>query len=189
MAHSVGQRLAVARELHDGIAQDLVGIGYSLDILLAESGLTNSSRSQIRTIRLHTDELIAKVRREIFNLRRGSESFTHSLKAITAEILGATAFDITLDEVFLSEEIAAELLVIATEILRNISQHAGANHVVIKLFSVNNRTCLEISDDGIGGVEMRDGHFGLQGIIERAENLGGIATFENQNGTKIAILV
>jgi signal transduction histidine kinase len=34
------ERLRIARELHDGIAQDLVGLGYGLDLVLAESELS-----------------------------------------------------------------------------------------------------------------------------------------------------
>lgn len=184
------QRLAVARDLHDGIAQDLVGIGYSLDLLLAEPDLSNVVRSRIRTTRLHTDELIAKVRREILNLRTSSSAiFVESLNLIAVKLLGNTPFEFRYEVVSLSEEFADELLAIATEILRNVSQHSRATHVEINLYNLNNRTCLEICDNGIGGVEMKNGHFGLQGIMERVEKIGGRAIFEDQNGTKIAILL
>lgn len=190
MATSSTQRLAIARELHDGIAQDLVGIGYSLDLLLAEPGLSNVVRSQLRTTRLHTDALIAKVRREIFDLRtHSSGTFTDSLTLIASKLLGEISVEIHSDEVPLEEDSATELLAIASEILRNISQHSRATHVDINLYNVNNRTCLEISDDGIGGAEMKNGHFGLQGIMERVEKIGGCATFDSKNGTKIAILL
>jgi signal transduction histidine kinase len=72
MAIPSPERLTVARELHDGIAQDLVGIGYSLDLLMAEPSLDTSARMQIRRTRLEVDSLIAKVRREILNLRTPS---------------------------------------------------------------------------------------------------------------------
>ena len=67
------EKLAIARELHDGIAQDLVGIGYSLDLLLAEPGLDTFARAQVRRTRLEIDALIAKVRSEILNLRSPTE--------------------------------------------------------------------------------------------------------------------
>jgi signal transduction histidine kinase len=46
-----------------------------------------------------------------------------------------------------------------------------------------------MSDNGIGGVRMQPGHFGLQGIVERVENLGGSITIESLEGTRIAILI
>jgi signal transduction histidine kinase len=64
------ERVRIARELHDGIAQDLVGIGYSLDVLLSEESLSNNARTEIRTTRFAVDELISKVRREILHLRK-----------------------------------------------------------------------------------------------------------------------
>jgi signal transduction histidine kinase len=91
--------------------------------------------------------------------------------------------------VALTDGQATELIAIATEILRNIENHAGATHVVISLYPINNRTCLEMSDNGIGGVRMQPGHFGLQGIVERVENLGGSITIESLEGTRIAILI
>ena len=63
------ERVRIARELHDGIAQDLVGIGYSLDLLLSEESLSKAARTDIRSTRFAVDELIGKVRREILHLR------------------------------------------------------------------------------------------------------------------------
>jgi len=53
------ERVSIARELHDGIAQDLVGIGYSLDMLLADSSLQVEMWSKLRTTRLDIDTLIS----------------------------------------------------------------------------------------------------------------------------------
>ena len=83
----------------------------------------------------------------------------------------------------------AEILSITTEILRNCRAHARATRIGITLYSVNNRTCLEVIDDGIGGAKVQDGHFGLPGLIERVHNLGGSITIESIEGTRIAILI
>jgi NarL family two-component system sensor histidine kinase LiaS len=60
----------LARELHDGIAQDLVGVGYSLDLLLANPETSIESRAQLRALRFTVTDLIDKVRREIYFLRQ-----------------------------------------------------------------------------------------------------------------------
>jgi signal transduction histidine kinase len=80
-------------------------------------------------------------------------------------------------------------MTISTEILRNIESHAGATHVVINLYPINNRTCLEVRDNGIGGARMQSGHYGLQGIVERVESLGGSITIDSITGTRIVILL
>ena len=63
------QRLDLARELHDGVAQDLVALGYELDLLLAAADTQAPVRKGIRSLRFQVDEMITKVRREIYQLR------------------------------------------------------------------------------------------------------------------------
>ena len=61
-------RIELARDLHDGIAQDLVALGYELDLLLGATESTVQSRREIRALRFKIDDLIAKVRREMYAL-------------------------------------------------------------------------------------------------------------------------
>jgi signal transduction histidine kinase len=65
---SLTQRVKLAQELHDGIAQDLVGLGYGLDSLLF-SEEDKTKRASLRAVRLDISTLIEKVRQEIFELR------------------------------------------------------------------------------------------------------------------------
>jgi len=184
------ERVRIARELHDGIAQDLVGIGYSLDVLLSEESLSNNARSEIRTTRFAVDELISKVRREILHLRKiSSAPLNIALQNLAEELLTQCEVTMRLEEVPLVESAHSELVLIATEILRNCSAHSRATHIGINLYPVNNRTCLEVIDNGIGGAHVKDGHYGLSGIIERVHALGGSLTIESIEGTRIAILI
>jgi signal transduction histidine kinase len=190
MALPSPEKLAIARELHDGIAQDLVGIGYSLDLLLAEPSLETTTRMQIRQTRLEIDSLITKVRREILSLRTPEKvSISNRLREIANVQIPEIALDFRCEEVLLSLACVDDLLAIATEILRNTAQHSRATHVAIHLYPVNNRTCLEICDNGIGGAQVKDGHYGLSGVLERVHNLQGSITIESIEGTRIAILI
>ena len=184
------ERVRIARELHDGIAQDLVGIGYSLDVLLSEESLSNNARCEVRTTRFAVDELISKVRREILHLRKiSSAPLNIALQNLAEELLTQCEVTMRLEEVPLVESAHSELVLIATEILRNCSAHSRATHIGINLYPVNNRTCLEVIDNGIGGAHVKDGHYGLSGIIERVHALGGSLTIESIEGTRIAILI
>jgi signal transduction histidine kinase len=177
------ERIRIAQELHDGIAQDLVAIGYSLDLLLSEESLPPSTRTDIRTTRFAVDELITKVRSEILDLRKSdNEPFHLRLQRIAAQLCAGfdTAFNV--EVVSLPEHQEFELFAIATEISR-------ATHIGINLYPVNNRTCLEVIDNGIGGAGVKDGHYGVPGLIERVHNLGGSITIESIDGTRIAILI
>lgn len=184
------ERIQIAQELHDGIAQDLVGIGYSLDLLLSEESLSSQARHEIRATRFAVDELISKVREEILNLRRGTGKPLHAqIQSLATHICSEQEVEFHLDEIAVAFHEEVEILAIATEILRNCIAHSRATHIVINLYSVNNRICLEVIDNGIGGANMRDGHFGLLGLKERVYALGGSITIESIEGTRIAILL
>ena len=103
-------RVALAQELHDGIAQDLVVLGFSIDHAISnchEADLKNS----LRQIRFTTTELIEKVRKQMHELRS-----SEPLMVPTGQV----------DTMF-------ETLRIVQEALRNIDQHSGATYFDIQI--------------------------------------------------------
>lgn len=184
------ERIRIAQELHDGIAQDLVGIGYSLDLLLSEESLSSRARSEIRATRFAVDALIAKVRAEILELRKEDGLPLHlHLREIATALCTGTELTLELEEVAVNAHQHTEIVAVTTEILRNALAHSRATHIGINLYSVDNRICLDVIDNGIGGANVQDGHYGLPGLIERIHNLGGSITIESIEGTRIAILI
>ena len=148
------RRVILAQELHDGIAQDLVGLGFSLDSLIAATS-DQTIRESLRHLRFSITELINKVRLEIHELRSASD--------LISETEGA--------------DFNYELLRVLSEILRNVSEHAQASVLSI-----------QITDNGIGGAQSKEGSFGLIGIQERITHLNGdIHIDSSQLGTKITI--
>ena len=107
---SLTQRVKLAQELHDGIAQDLVGLGYGLDSLLFLEA-DETKRTALRSVRFDINTLIEKVRSEILELRTvrneqaplGSQpEFAHELTKVFTEIINnvtkhshATRLDVT----------------------------------------------------------------------------------------------
>ena len=148
------RRVVLAQELHDGIAQDLVGLGFSIDSLISTSH-DQTAKESLRKLRFSVTELIDKVRQEI-----------HQLRAAT-DLISKT------DE----KDFSYELLRVLSEILRNVQEHAHASHLSI-----------QITDNGIGGAQSKEGSFGLAGIRERIVSIGGdIRIDSGQLGTKISI--
>ena len=93
------ERVRIAQELHDGIAQDLVGIGYSLDLLLSDASLSNNARTEIRATRFAVDELMSTVRAEILNLRERNNAPLHArLQIIAKELLPECELTLRLEE-------------------------------------------------------------------------------------------
>jgi len=188
------ERLELARELHDGIAQDLVALGYSLDLLLADESLTKRARLDIRASRLQVDDLMQKVRKEIYKLRNSLDSnLGAQISRLIEDEFNDLAIEQTIEDVSAPSEVISELLAVLRESLRNIRAHARASRVAITLYPINNRICLQICDDGMGGVSMKSGHWGITGITERIGALGGSISiedgFSHTSGVRITILL
>jgi signal transduction histidine kinase len=96
----------------------------------------------------------------------------------------------------LPEEMEQHLLRIAQEAVTNTVKHAHAKRVRIRLEMQNGRLSMVVSDDG-EGFEQTDafseigGHFGLLGMRERAERLGGALQLRSQpgQGTQVEVTV
>ena len=104
------ERVTLAQELHDGIAQDLVVLGFSIDHAISichDADLKNS----LREIRFTTTELIEKVRKQMHELR-------------SSEPLLVPAGQV--DTIF-------ETLRVVQEVLRNIDKHSGATYCDIQI--------------------------------------------------------
>lgn len=126
------ERVRLAQELHDGIAQDLVAFGYSIDLLLGAPDTPIKTRIDLRTLRFGITDLITKVRDEIFTLRNSAPiSFIDSLQTIALEIFPNTTIK-SENNASLTHTQAFELLRIATEVIRNASRHSGATQIEIE---------------------------------------------------------
>ena len=104
------RRVILAQELHDGIAQDLVGLGFSIDSLIATTS-DQTTKESLRQVRFSITELINKVRLEIHALRSASD-----LVSETEE-----------------KNYSYELLRVLSEILRNVSDHSQASLLSIQI--------------------------------------------------------
>ena len=104
------RRVILAQELHDGIAQDLVGLGFSIDSLIASSQDVETKDS-LRQLRFAITALIDKVRLEIHQLRTATELISDTTE----------------------NDLNYELLRVLSEVLRNVSEHAHASHLSIQI--------------------------------------------------------
>ena len=187
-------RLELARDLHDGIAQDLVALGYELDLLLGATESTVESRREIRGLRFKVDGLISKVRHEMYALRDPKVvTFQDALRQLIHEICGDLQVTASISHFSIPNSHQTELKAIATELLRNAKFHSRASHIEVLLKGVENRTYLEVSDNGVGGAQVNTsglGRLGLVGVKERVEQLHGqLEIISTENGTRIKVVL
>ncbi|HEU0131914.1 MAG TPA: sensor histidine kinase [Mycobacteriales bacterium] len=176
---TVEERQRVAREIHDGIAQDLVYIGYALDGLGAELDAGRpSARETVRQVRQHVTKVVGELRLSIFSLRSVAEpgglgaALGEYVRSVAAQAGIGVHLSLSEDPARLPADTEAELLRIAQEAVSNARKHSGARNLWVKLEVDPPRALLRVEDDGAGMAP--DGHrgFGLEIMRERAERLG-----------------
>jgi signal transduction histidine kinase len=185
------ERIRIAQELHDGIAQDLVALSYSLDLLLAESETPARTRIELRNMLFSVTTLIEKVRSEIFNLRiNESETFEGSLRALLAELGSSIELNLAIEECGFSENVESEILAISKELLRNSIKHSGASVIEITIQSSENGRRYSYKDNGKGIDSLNSSGFGIRGIQERCSSIESELRMQsNSLGTQYFILI
>ncbi|MEY3994947.1 MAG: hypothetical protein RL690_343 [Actinomycetota bacterium] len=131
---SLTQRVKLAQELHDGIAQDLVGLGYGLDSLLFLEA-DETKRAALRSVRFDINTLIEKVRNEILELRT-----VHNEQ----ELLGS------------QPELTYELNKVFSEIINNVTAHSHATRLDVTFIDNGIGGATEVENHyGIPGISER----------------------------------
>ena len=186
------ERQRLSRELHDSVTQALYGI--SLYAEAATRALTGGNTEPVATnlqeIRDTTQEALGEMRLLLFELRppvlqeHGLAAVLRArLRAVEARAGLVTEFDCAHEE-RLSPDSEQELYRLAQEALNNVLKHAHAAHVTVRLAVQNGTAVLEIADDGVGfdpSLSAASG-FGLPGMRERMERLGGKFSIQSSPG-------
>ena len=195
------ERNRMAREIHDTLAQSFVGVSVQLELasqLLIQSQIP-AARQQIDRTRAYVREGLAEARRSIWDLRAVTAQhtlptrLTHLVEKSNPEPL-TTHLDIGGTYHPLSPKVEEEVLRIAQEALTNVARHADATHISIDLRYHSTLLTLTISDNGRGFQASDDslpakGHFGLQGMRERAAQINAQLNVESAagKGTRITL--
>jgi signal transduction histidine kinase len=185
---AANERTRLAREIHDTLGHYLTVIHVQLEAARAlvhaepDRGLTAINRAQA----LAKDGLTA-VRQSVKALREDTP--VDGIAEQLASLVDATRDD-TLRATFaaagaarpIGAAVALALHRTALEALTNVRRHAAAGHVTLVLtYRDEGRVHLRVEDDG-RGAESLTGGFGLVGIRERAEQLGGTVHYRSAPG-------
>ena len=157
-------RVELARDLHDSLAQDLVAIGYQLDLLINDLPLRH--RASAREIRQAVTEATKSVRRELFALRDLNSDYQAELLSHAAPLHLQINGEIS--------RLNPSTQRIVNELVKNAAQHSKGHNLKVDI----QEKLIVVSDDGQG----------MLGIAESVENLGGqIYVSTNKSGTRIEI--
>ena len=193
------ERAELAREIHDDLGQNLLVLRIDADML--------ASRTQQRHPRLHAraratlgqiDATIKSVRQIINDLRPTvlDLGVNAAVEWQAAQFRARTGIACEVSEshgdISVSDQCATALFRILQESLSNISQHANASRVRIRLEKDHGNVSLTVSDNGVGaGADGRNKHgsFGLVGIEERIKLLGGTFLIDSSPGAGMSVQV
>ena len=196
------ERTYIAREIHDDLGQTLTALKIDLSWLNKnfDPG-KKSSRTKIQNMIKLIDSTIKTVQKISSQLRPGILDDLGLVAAIewaTKEFERRTGINckVKLKPVNfeIKENISVALFRIYQEILTNISRHANADNVNIKIFKSDKEILLDVTDNGIGIDENKIDNpksLGLLGIKERTRGLGGAMEIKgiHGKGTQIKIIL
>ncbi len=195
------ERQRLARELHDSVTQSLYGIALYAEAAgrALTDGDTEPAVANLHEIGDTTREALGEMRLLLFELRPPllqEQGLAAALKArlTVVESRAGLVTDFEYDETESrrpAPDIEQELYRLAQEALNNVLKHAHAQRVRVRLAMTSDRTVLEIADDGVGflpGLPGADG-FGLRGMRERAERLGGTLQVDSAPGAGTSVRV
>jgi two-component system nitrate/nitrite sensor histidine kinase NarX len=196
------ERAAIARELHDSLAQSLSYTKIQLARLAASiehEGHSLQSMNVLMELREGINSAYRELRELLttFRLGLGEEGFAGALRDTVAEFERRSGVHATLDNDLLKVELSANeqvhLLQVVREALTNIEHHAHARHAWVSLRRGEGQGIeVTIEDDGVGIKDEQSprGHFGLSIMRDRAKSVSGKLAIESRQptGTRIRLV-
>ena len=180
------ERARLSREIHDTVAQSLVGIITQLEAASDLTARDHTARLQ-RAGATARDALVEARRavRALASPRLDEDELPTSLAGFVRQIAEATSIDatFTLDGEPAPTPYDAELLRICQEALTNVTKHSTGSQVMLTLGYSADEVRLDVRDNGRGfdAAVVRSGH-GLPGIRQRLALIGGMLEIETSEG-------
>jgi signal transduction histidine kinase len=198
------ERERIARELHDTLLQGVQSLLFRLQNWETDPGLPSGHRDEVAAVVDEARAMVIEGRDRILMLRgtgAAPPDLVEALEMIGTRESAAHGPQFSISVVGESRLLRAatleQLVAIGREAIRNSFQHARARRIDVCVEYRNQSLILQIRDDG-SGIELStlcrqptSGHFGLTGMRERAEQLGGrIRILRNQpRGTHVEVIV
>ncbi|WP_019141149.1 PAS domain-containing sensor histidine kinase [Noviherbaspirillum massiliense] len=195
------ERTRIAREIHDDLGGNLTAIKMALSLVVRRLPPDQSQLAdKARYVDSLVDRTIEAVHRISMDLRPSILDFgivaaiEWQAREFERQAGIPCEFSSDSEDISLHPDQAIALFRIFQEALTNISKHAGASRVVVRLNCSSDEAMLEIADNGRGiapADRMKPKSYGIRGMVERASALGGELTVSQapEGGSVVAIRI
>jgi signal transduction histidine kinase len=196
-AATAEERRRLAREMHDGVAQEMASLGYFVDDILAETS-SPEQVMRLQVLRERLSSVVGEVRASVRTLRTSvgeNESLGTAIGSLARHLSGGSGvpIQVTLDESTqrLRPEVEAELLRITQEAMTNAVRHSQATLIEVQCTVAPPHAEIIVSDDGHGIRGRREDSHGLEIMAERARLIEGWFEVEARHprGTILSVRV
>jgi signal transduction histidine kinase len=198
----LAERKRMARDLHDTLLQTIQGSKLVADDALDSSTDPIRMRRAIEQLAVWLAQAMQEGRAALKSLRTSTTQANDLAEALRGVIEGGVipssmvvTFSVVGDAREMHPVAGEETYRIGYEAIRNACMHSGASQLEVELRYAHDLT-LRVSDNGIGidpviADRGQNGHFGLQGMRERAARIGGKLTLgsSSNSGTEIRLIV
>jgi ligand-binding sensor domain-containing protein/signal transduction histidine kinase len=194
----LAERTRIAREIHDNLAQEMLGISVQLEVVArtmpSDATIAKGHLDRVRMLVRHG---IAEARRYVWDLRSqalDNADLPTALNETAKRLTVGTDIEaqVQVGGIFrpLPRPLEDNLLRIGQEAINNAVTHGRPQHILVNLTFDTRSVILSVRDDGRGFVESAsNGHFGLVGMRERAKQIGGELCVISTPGAGTEILV
>lgn len=200
MEFQLKERKAIARDIHDDLAQNVAALNLNLHLLKKISPPKSQKENDaFSNLNICIEKLSQKISHIISELRTpdySKQRFTETLQELISKYESIFNIKITTHiklendpaDTFTSEN----LYKILKEALNNVCKHSNANQVKISIFEEENSLKAIVEDNGIGFLnKTKADTYGLKGMKERVELLNGLLEINSEEGegTKVTVAV
>ncbi|MGH9351276.1 MAG: sensor histidine kinase, partial [Terriglobia bacterium] len=191
----LAERSRLAREMHDTVIQGCVGVSTLLEAASSfEQPPPEMTRDLLDRARVQVRQTLNEAREAVWNLRYASieaHGIVPALSQLAQRLADEGGVEVRAQAAGtpapLSPQMTSNLLLVAREAARNALTHANPKTVMICISFARKKVCMEITDDGCGfdlasSLSNPNGHYGIVGMRERIEQLGGQLRLESRPG-------
>ncbi len=179
------ERRRIERDLHDGAQQELLALIAQAEVARASDDAGQRARALERVAELAHGayETVRRVSHGVRPAVLDDLGLAAAVRAAAERLPVPVHLDLAEPRHPPDPEVASATLFVATEALANVLKHAGAHRVRVRLLELESGLRLEVEDDGRGGINT--GGFGVRGLRDRVESVGGTVSIESRPGRSV----